>query len=658
MPTSIVVNSPRGAPHSIFARMAAAEDARRGKTSASDKDTARWYQDFVDYYLKRRSEYAAYWKQVESQYNRGRDMARRRAAAAVAVVPGRVYDMVHSTEAQVLGTPPKFHFEGWTPTVERDQVPAFERAINNEWGEDRSIMQTIALGVRDCVKTGWGICLTSYSGPASDGATTESARLRRQQEADDPMLAAAIDEVATKASLEASLADSPEQLEDFELDTRVRTGTISSRRISPWHFVCDPDATCLDDASIVGRIIVRRLDAVLADPNFKGKTEGLQASLTQSFDFYGSDSAREKWRTSEGGSNPYDLVELYELFERRLDGRWDMVVIARDHPTILRKEEAFYWVGCPYSLLRWNDDGEEIFAQPDVAIVQDQLDAEVLLYTKSMDGYARDQEDTIFVDARAGITEKEWHAVNAPGVSKKIEVTVQQGSTLRDLIMKLPRDSKSAEPMNFLAMIQRAVEMGTGRGPNQAQQTLKSGASATEAQIIAQNALVSSSHKSRAGEAFVLDVALKRLGLMVQFYDKERMTRLAGPEAAASWRGGPSGTMTENDITLGLRVTVERGSMRPRDDAQLFQDMVTIATISANNPILFGNTDWATWQIEAYKALLGVAGENLLISADTEEINNATKNLFALQNSPLQQGGGSKPAQPGVASPRGAGNGS
>jgi hypothetical protein len=644
------MNTPHGAPHDIYGRMAQANRDRDGSLKASEKGSARWYQDLVDYYLRRRSEYADYWQQIEQQYNRGKDIARSRNRVGTREIqPGRVYSMVHNTEAQVVGMPPKFHFEGWTPAVEKTVVPSYERAVNNEWHEDRSIMRSIALASRDTSKTGWGPVLSSYIGPSSDGATTEGAKQRREQQAADPLGSVLIEDVQNQVASEASLGDAPEQLEDFEMDARVRTGTISTKRISPWHFIIDPDATCLEDANWVGRIIVKRLDAVKNDA-LLSNTGNLEASATETFDFYGSDAARSKWRTTAGGSNPYDLVELYEIFEKRLDGRWDLVVIARDHDEILRHEKAYYWVGCPYSLLRWNDDGEEIFAQPDVAVVQDEIDAECLLYTKSMDGYARDHEDTIFVDESAGISEEHWHAVTKPGVAKKIEVEVPQGKSLRDILMKLPRDAKSAEPLNFLGMLQNAIEMGTGRGPNQHMQPLRSGASATEAQIIERRSATASSHKNQAAEAFVLDVALKRLGLMVQFYDKERIVRLAGPEAAEAWQGGPDGTWTENDIHMGLRVTIERGSMRPRDDAQVFQDLMAIAQISAGNPILFGNTNWAEWQLEAYKALLGVAGENLLISTNTQEINDATKNLFAMQNNPAMQGGGSRPAQPGVAS--------
>lgn len=649
MRTNRIEHSPHGAPHTLTAKLAKANADRNGNMMAKQRGAPEWYQDLVDYYLERRSVYSDYWSQVGEQYNLAKNMASRRNVRAERdIIPGRVYSIVHGTEAEIVGSPPKFHFEGWTPAVDAEIVPAFERGLNNEWHEDRSLMRAISLTARDCVKTGWGIALTSYVGPSTDGATREQASANRQAEVQNPLMGAISDTIQSEVAAELAQGEPEEQLEDHEQDSRVRTGTISTRRISPWHFIIDPDATSLEDAAWVGRIIISRLDAVKSDPNLK-HTESLQATSVESFDFYGDRAGRNKWRRSNGAT-PYDLVEMYEIFERREDGRWDMVVIARDHDRILRKEEAIYWVGCPYSILRWNDDGEEIFAQSDITVVQDEIDAECLLYTKSMDGYARDHEDTLFIHKDAGISDKDWYAVTKPGVSKKIEVDVPQGQNIREVIHKMPRDAKSPEPLNFLSMLQRAIELGSGRGPNQNLQAMKSDTSAREAAIVESRSQAMNSHRARAMESFVLDVAMNRLGLMVQFYDKERISRIAGEDAANAWQGGPLGSWTESDIHLGMRVRVERGSMRPRNDAQVFQDLVALAQISGQNPILMGNTNWVTWQKEAYKALLGVAGENLMTSRDEEEIAQASRNMVALQNQP---GGGSPPSPGGVASQAG-----
>jgi len=644
---AVLEGVPYGSPHSRNSVVDALMWHANGGKSSSPLATGspQWYQDLIDYYFYRRQRYVDYWDQVEDQYRSDKEMAkRRRIKEERAIRPGRVYAMVHGTESGVLGSPPKFVFEGWTQEANERLAVGFDRAINNEWQEDRALWRSVAMACRDCVKSGWGIALTSYNGAAQDGASDTEARKRRKQKGQSALISAIGDDLETAVAAELAM-DAPEHpVEDFENDSRVKIGSISTRRVPYRSFLIDPDCTCLEDAKWVGRRIVARLDSVKRDPLLMN-TDSLMPTQVESV--ADTSNRTDRYKNHGPQRNPYEMVELYEIFERQTDGRWDLKVMARDHPMFLREVKGIYWIGNPYSLLSWNEDGEEIFTMSDVAVVQDEVDAETMLYTKSLDGYSRDQDDTVFID-QEGFNEQNLYAKTKPGQSRYVKVDVGLNQSLRDKILKLPRDSKSAEPLNFLAMIQRAIELGSGKGPNQSLQPLKSGASAQEAAIIQQQFMMQMSHKDRAVEAFVLDIAVKRLGLMAQFYDRERIVRLAGLEAAQAWQGGPSGTWTEADVSMGLQVRIERGSMRPRNDSQLFQDLITTAQVVAQIPIVAANHNWVRWQREVYRALLGVAGESLIISKSEEEINVAQRNLFALQ----QAGGG---GETGGSPPRPAG---
>ena len=624
---------------------------KRGKSKSAQsldhtKGTPQWYERLVRYYLDRRGQHDTFWTQVEKKYRSKRYESMADADVLDRVEPGRVYGTVHKTESIVLNRRPKFHLKGFTSTVTETQIPGLERGLNNEWNEDMRLNREMKLCARDCTKFGWGIALTTYEADFDAEQQRADAAERRETQAQDPLFATVVAEVNAEVARTAAQDSPPEDVETFEQDSRVLRESISTRRVSPWHFLIDPDATCIEDAKWVGRIIIADLDAVKADP-LLSNTEKLMPTDVHSLGFMIDADQRAKYGSPGDKTTPYELVTLYEIFERAPSGGWRMVVLARGHDDFLRIEEDLYWVGCPYSILRWNDDGEEIFAQSDFLPIWTQIVAEESLMTKAFDGYARDAEDKTFVD-REAITEESLWASDQPDSGLKILVEVPQGKGLRDVIMPEQSKSKSwPDFMNFMGVIRTQIELGSGQGPNQTGQALKSGSSASEVVEIANSSKAAVSHKQAAMEDFVATIAHKRLGLMAQFYDAEKVTRVAGEDAGSAWAGI---NWTPGDVQQGLRIIVHQGSMRPiNDDAEFQKVMQTFAAVNSD-PILRANTNIPALQKKLFEALWGADSESLVMETDPQKVSEASA-LMAAQ----QAGGGSPPAPRGAPSQTGAG---
>lgn len=618
--------------------------SRRGdsaKATGLDRTDPQWYENLVRYYMDRRSSHDSFWSQVEKKYRQKHYERNADEDVLDRVVPGRVYGTVHKTESLVLNRSPKFHLRGFTASLSETAVPPLQRGLNNEWHEDRRLRREMKLCARDAAKFGWGIALTTYDAEFAPDEQREAAEERRELSASDPVTAMVVADVEAEIAKTAAADVPPEEAETFEQDSRVIAEQINTRRVSPWHFLVDPDATCLEDAQWMGRIIVTSLEAVKADDRLKN-TDGLKATDVNSLPFT-INGERGKYQSGARSLVPADLVTLYEIYERVPGKGWRYVLLAKDHDQFLRVDENLYWIGCPYSLLRWNEDGEEIFAQSDFLPIWTEIVAEELLMTKALDGYARDAEDRTFIKKDVGVEEELW-AVEEPGSGVKVSLDLQPGERISDVMMMEPSKSKSwPDYMNFLAMLRTQIEMSSGQGPNQTGQALKSGSSAFEANEIAQNARASVSHKQDAMEDFVATVAYQRLGMMAQFYDAEQMARIAGNDAADAWA---QITWTPGDVQRGLRVVLHQGSMAPVNDSSDFQRVMQTFGVVNGDPVLRANTNIPGLQKRLFESLWGADAEGMILETNPEEVAKAQAQMAVAQAT----GGGSAPAQRGQAS--------
>lgn len=560
------------------------------KPVAATREKTAYYQDFVDEMLQRRRERLEIWSEVDRMYRAEGSVLVSSAANPLLnkVSFGRVYSAVHTTESQVYPGRVAFKLRGNRGDEELEKIPVLERALTAEWLENYELDHQVRLTIRDACRYGIGVGISRIEADYDPEELAEAALEQRRLAVENPALAEAVD--ALEAELGGTIARGPSPLmeETFEGSSLVHKDRISFQRISPWNLLIDDYRGGFDQVRMIGRIIHADIEAVKADPLLRN-TENLKPTYIWRHDgshvedrMRDRTSSTRKWR-------PNHEVVLYELFERIPGKGWRMVTMAEGHDQFLRVVERPFWIGCPYSILAWNDNGEDVFPQSDIEVPMGLYMAEEHLVTRVLDGYAREQEDTTFYDSSAGVSEEDLNAASDPTIGKYVKVTKAQQRDLRQIFWKVPRDPKSPEILNFAALLERAQQVASGLGPNQFGLPNKSGTTAREVREISNFVDLRSGHKSAATIAYLADIASKRLGLMAQFYGADRIARTLGPKAAEAWAGF---NLTEGDVQAGLRLVIDPVSVQPpTQDSRLQLQLQLLQLLLSAPTLVLGSID-------------------------------------------------------------------
>lgn len=502
------------------------------------------------------------------------------------VQPPRVLGLVQTSESIIFNRTPKFYCQ--PATVRQEKLARFcEIALNTEWRRDWNLIMESRLCLRDCLLTGIGIML---SGVACDYEYMRRRRAKRQREVEkrqqDPLFGTVDANIRAQSALGPDSVSFPESTTSSEMDDLIWNGRIFSKRVAPEDFICDVVATCIGDASVVGRRIYMRLDALKADDTIDhGRQVQATHTLNQKTGRYqavNSIGQRGHQVESPGDTTAgYDYAEVYELFIRQPDGKWDMALLSRDVDDFLRYEEDVYMLGCPYKVLRWNHLGNRMLCVSDVQPIMTQVIEEREIRTRLHDAYMRGAVDVYAVDSQAMHSEEDMQSVTMPGIGEFIKLNMN-GRNAQQVITLLQRNPQTQEALAYLAIIQKDIETGTGLGANQMLNPLKSETSATEAATIQQYASARGQIKYEAFNEFISSVALDRLKLAAQYYTDEDMAGVAGPEAAVLWA---MEMFERGDIQFGLNVFVEQGSMQPRNDQTRLQAVQFALQAANTNPV-------------------------------------------------------------------------
>lgn len=84
-----------------------------------------------------------------------------------------------------------------------------------------------------------------------------------------------------------------------------------------------------------------------------------------------------------------------------------------------------------------------------------------------------------------------------------------------------------------------------------------------------------------------------------------------------------------------MGVHIQRGSMRPRNDAADFQNVLLLFQAFQANPYTAINTDWIFLQRTMARLALGVRGESLLVEPN---VAKAMQMIQAMQATQMAQG--------------------
>lgn len=610
----------------------------------SPRGSPGWLSNLMEGYQDLRAKYCdSVWRRVEELYRKDLPSMASWWSSDPTVLTGRIiqppriYSYVQGLEAQLFSRNPKLFVKPMSARQER-LAQILENHINAEWQSDQQLHAEMHLLIRDCAKTGWAWALTEYI--SKDSKRDRKDRRMRSKGADamqaDPMLQAVAAEVLSQSAISPDSVNYEEFGATYERNTRINYNKICTRRISYWQMACDPNATCIEDAEWIARNIVTPLEYVKTEKHFKN-TSKLKATAT----LRGVFSDKSAYRTSDEGlgiPDSYQYVSIWEVYLKNKDGGWDFKIMAEGHPDWLYEEEDRFDLGCPYSLLRWNQDGDSLFTVSDVQQVLDIISEEANLRTRLYDATMREMEDLFVFDSNVLQEQQLTTIANVPGVGTMIPVPgLSQRGNVNNVISLLPKTQKSGQLLSYLAIIQQNIEQGTGLGANQQMQALKSDTSATEAAEISQWARSRSEVKHFFFSQFVADIAMKRLQLTCQFYGPEDIAQTTGKEGATLW-------ITENftpaDIKYGLSVAVEKGSMRPVSEESRAQLYSTMLAEAMQNPLaaqLYNVPEIAKRMVESRGVPTGSNVLNPMVTQDAFSLGAMQMALGSPQD-PMQGG--------------------
>ena len=612
-----------------------------------------WVNQIGKFESKRSAEVLENWKFTNSLYEQDQFTARRprqqttgRVILGEYIQPPRVYGITHAIESVLFNRHPKFFA---TPLTARQEKIAryIEIILNNQWKLDWKLNEQTRMALRDGIKFGWGIMLTEYAYTA-DPVERAKERRERQEAARmvqaNPALQLGVSEVLGVLSDVQDSVTMPAKKATFERVSTSYLDQVNSRRVSPFQFIIDPDARGLDDALWVGRAIDADVEVLRKDRSFKNTDELVGTHMSRNVDsdtrsvntavpvrmYQGRDEivhpSNQKMPAKRSDAR---YATIFEVFERNTDEdgceTWDYKVLTRDQGDFLKEVDAMYDLGCPYSLYAPNSTGERLFAQSDIDPAMTHILEEREVRTRAYEWMMRNANDAYGVDVNAlgGNWETQVRKLVRTKVGNFIPFEAMSNRPVRDAVFQLPRTSLTTEYMNYLALIQRDIELATGLGPNQQMMAMKSETSATEAAEVAGWARARNQPKADAFEQFVADVAMKRIQIVAQEYEPERIMQLAGPKAAAQWA---KEEWTKGDIQSGLMVTVEKGSMQPESDQKRQAILGMLLDKMLQNPVL-ASIGEAPLVAQRWLESMGIQdGSELIRSVGGEDFGNALKN--------------------------------
>lgn len=557
--------------------------------STRDRGTPGWSRQLIEGYLDlRRSRYDGIWEKVEELYRKDGDYVNGWFTKDPTMIQGRmirpprVYGYIQALESQLYTRHPRFFV---SPMAARqEKLARYGQAhLNAHWKRDRTIDEDVHLMLRDTAKTGFAWALTEFV--AQDPVKAQRDNRKRQKFARDlqesgEMGALAADLIAEQALGRDSVAFKESSV-TYERDDRVIYGKVVTRRIPYWAIAVDPNAGRLEDAEWVYRQVFAPIDAVKRCPFFKN-TEDLRPTAQLSGSFDGKGVTHRPLDSPFSVPEPYQYVILWEGYEKNEDGGWDFKVFAENHPEWLYEEKDRYHLGCPYTLLRWNHEGDTIFAPSDIQEVLDLIGEEMNLRTRLFDSEMRKMEDAWAFDQNVIKEPTLAAAMNIPGVGTFMPVPGLSARGKGTVFQELPKNQNSQSLLAYLAIIERNIELGTGMGANQSLSAMKSDTSATESAEVAAWARSRSEVKHFWFKRAMEDIGLKILQQSAQWLGPDVISQTAGPDAGAFWAAEE---WTPADIRYGLAVEIEQGSMRPPSDEAKAQLLATMIQEAMTNPI-------------------------------------------------------------------------
>jgi hypothetical protein len=619
-------------------------DAGGSGPSQVREGTVQYMQRLVEYFYKRRSEYEPFWRAVEKAYQKPRGDQRAinpfGSRSKFMADPGRVTSYATTTQSLALARKPRFKVESISGAAYETAMVA-QKWLNKGWNLGRGLHRQTGWTVIDAYLYGQGWQMTTWdTSSAKAERLTQQALKRREAEAIAAEEGVQLPDFdVERALVEAAKAPMDRTFGD-EMDDAAMREAPATRHVPIAQMIFDPDARSIDNVLWVGRAVV------LPMPAWKAM-KGIAASA-----IVGAEADELEKTGYRAGAHdttaPYALGVAYEIYYRE-DGGFTRYTFAMGSDRWVKPPEASpYWYPHPYEQLTWTDTGASIWPQSGLNPVWETLIEERVIRSKFMEAMFRGLVSKHLYDNNFSLSDASLRALKDPNVSALVGVDVQPGEDIQRRFAELKSTPFWPEIQQYLAVVYRDQEMGSGFGVNTLGQYGKSGTSATEADQVGQFVRARATPIYNATEAFVGSVAKKRLALLAQFRtpavpeNLEWIARHLGPESVKAWA---SRTLTPGDVDEDIDVSVQLGSMRPTSEDADLQRALMILQLLAGDPVQQILVDMPLLWKEIFDRSGYDADHPLVRNVSAEAYQEAQMQFALLGQLGGGAGSGSKPRQ-------------
>lgn len=344
----------------------------------------------------------------------------------------------------------------------------------------------------------------------------------------------------------------------YEPNQRITKQNPFAVRISPRHFLMDPDATHIDEARWVCHKILRPLDEVKADPRYnRSIVDGIKSTRRINDERALNEARGMHSRDYTSDANDIEAaVFIYEL--------WDMQnqkYCVLDEWTMMHGQKKEYLVekewpydgmsGFPFVLLTFNLDPDSPFGIPDVKVWDNPTRAINLVTSMRFNHVKRFNRK--YETQKGNLDREQMDKLTAARDGEVVE-TNKAGNG--PSVIPIADAPLSPDIYNFEGDMQRKVEFLSGvteqrRGNNVSDKT------ATEAQFMEAQASKRDDDRLTLVTKAVQEVVTKLDQLNVSFLDRNYAAFVTDPETAMVWFQAP-----EEVLRMEADVKIRVGSSR------------------------------------------------------------------------------------------------
>lgn len=323
----------------------------------------------------------------------------------------------------------------------------------------------------------------------------------------------------------------------------------------------NPEATSMEDVRWIAQRVVRPLEEVKEDENYKAKTrKNLKGNYTK---FETTDPRRDADTMGDGP----DMVEMWEFYDL-IDGVMAIFPYESDD-FLVEPGEMPYHFGHPFVQIRNYEIPDMFYPIGDLEMlypIQQELNKTRSDMLNFRSAYARK-----YLARRNAFS---------PGDEKKLAsrkdgeiIWVDDDNIpLGDIVQPMPINSLDSNLFNWSSQILSDMQEVSGVSEYARGTATGAARTATEASLIQDALNARSSEKLSLVEGMATDVAKNLLKIMQQFITGEKVARIVGKQGIEDWL-----TYDRESIQGEYDFTVEAGSTQPNNETFRRQKAIAMA---------------------------------------------------------------------------------